>query len=152
MHQLEDHAFVQRASEGWSTGDPDPYRSFLALYTFHSRLWDQYLVELRDGTASPEAAIVFLEVDPWCTTSGYMKQKLMRYVSRYDLSVADRRRLQLVVIDVLCKGPRREFPVTALLAKRIWDTKFEEELTDLASSDPGVIKGVDLLLRKRYTR
>ncbi len=122
------------------------------MYTFHSRLWDEYLAELQGGAASPEAAIVFLEVDPWCSTSGYTKQKVMRYVSRYDHSVVDRRRLQLVVIDVLRKGPRREFPMTALLAKRLWDAKFEKELTELADSDPGVQKGVGLLFKKRYTR
>ncbi len=152
--QLEDPAFVARAADDWAAAlaSPDPYRTFLAHHTMYSRAWERYLVELRLGACSPEAAIVFLEVDPWCLWSGYVKQKVMRYVSRIDHCRADRRRLQEVVVAVTQKGPRREFCETALLAKRVWDREFGHELRQLAETVPETRAAVDRLFKKRFTR
>ncbi len=154
VRQLEDPAILARAADDWASAlaNPDPYRSFVAHHTMYSRTWERYLVDLRLRACSPEAAIAFLEVDPWCLWSGYVKQKVMRYVSRFNHSPADRRRLQEVVVAVTQKGPRREFSETALLAKRVWDPEFGHELRQLAESVPETRAAVDRLFKKRFTR
>jgi hypothetical protein len=54
-------------------------------------LWVEVKAALRRGERTAcEAALVFLEVDPWCFRSGYEKADLMKGVAHLELSAGER--------------------------------------------------------------
>ncbi len=150
---LASHGFWERASAEWRRvhGSGGGYE-FEAFNRMYSQQWRSYLRSLQAGEGSPEAAIVFLEVDPWCPNSGYEKQKVMRFVSRAGLSSSDRERLANVVVAVVKKGRRQEFTELSLLAKRIWTDELAQRLRDVASAPATASRAVEMLFRKRFTR
>jgi hypothetical protein len=56
-----------------------------------------------------EAALLFLEADPWCFRSGYVKQNLVRYLRHVVLTEDEKDRLRRVMISAVRSGPRMEF-------------------------------------------
>lgn len=154
LADLERHEFVSRANDRFTealTSGTDSRTLFDLANTVNSEAWRRYMDGLRVGSVSPEAAIVFLEVDPWYSGSGFEKQRVMRFVTRCGLSEEDCERLRQVIVTVTGKGPRADFATTALLAKRIWSAGLERDLTALAEADPTTSDAVHRLFRKRYT-
>ena len=151
---LRTPVFIARAAATWQTVYRNGSRRerFDAQETLYSRTFLDYVTRLQHGDADPEAAIVFLEIDPWVPWSGYHKQRLLRFVSRVTLTDSHRARLHDVVVETTRKGPRREFRETTLLAKRIWTADFEARLHALAAADERLAAPVEQLIRKRYTR
>jgi hypothetical protein len=96
-----------------------------------TRAYDQ----LRKADAAIiEAAIVFLEADPYFFRSGYVKADLVRAVSKFPLSPKQQMRLQQVIIDRI-KGPtRREFRRYCNLAPHVTTPAFEREVAALANT------------------
>ena len=84
-----------------------------------------------------EAAIAFLEADPYFHRSGYVKADLLRAVSKFPLDRRQQTRLQRVIVDRI-KGPtRREFRRYCNLAPHVTVPAFEQEVAELANaSDP----------------
>ncbi|MEP7284647.1 MAG: hypothetical protein ABI947_02625 [Chloroflexota bacterium] len=72
----------------------------------------------RNSTGLP-IAIEFLEADPWFFRTGYVKEKLIRYILRLDLSASDAARLRKVVIAAVDQRYRREFRDYCRLARKV---------------------------------
>ena len=70
-------------------------------------------------TAAIEPALTFLESDPWCFRSGYVKAELMRYLSRVDLTARQQERCEQILLHLVEVGDRREFGYACRLARAI---------------------------------
>ena len=95
-----------------------------AMWSAQSALYSpdlEAIVErLRSGDPSAvEPAVVFLEADPWCFRSGYLKENLMRYLARIPLADEMKERLRHVIAAVVVRGPRRELSMTRRLARAV---------------------------------
>src|SRR5947209_20218434 len=73
--------------------------------------FDEDFVRLRGRTdlKALETAVAFLEADPFFDRTGYMKEKLLRYVRGYQLTPAYVDRLQQVILNVVDDHYCREF-------------------------------------------
>jgi hypothetical protein len=93
--------------------------------------WDDFK-RLRDGDAAAlETAIQFLEADPWFFRAGYVKERLIRFVKRSDLSAEQMARLRQVVMRAIEGRDSREFRCYCRLAQRVATPEFRAELEDL---------------------
>jgi hypothetical protein len=92
------------------------------------------LSEVRHGeTARLETLLRFLEADPYCHRSGYMKADIINALTRVPVTDRDRIRLRSVLIDVLGKPTKREFRRYVRLARYLDSEDLRATLTDLAS-------------------
>ena len=105
---------------------PFPFTRFITS-EFRNR------VRTRDS-AERESAIAFLEVDPWCDQSGYVKERVLRALGGADLTPFEIGRLQKVMLDVVRSRPRREFRNYCRFAQRIADAHFVKNVRNLFSS------------------
>ena len=106
---------------------PQPLSEEAARYT-----WDFWRdVELLRGgdQTKVEAAISFLEADPWFHGSGYVKTKLSRYIKADMLTPAYRTRLANVVLSVVDKRHDRDFRAFCRLARKADTPELREQLT-----------------------
>jgi hypothetical protein len=86
-----------------------------------------------------EAAIAFLEADPWFFRSGYEKQNLIRHLKRSRLTEVQRERLARVVLAAIDGRDRMEFRHYCRLACGIWSDLLDEEVAQrMQSRDPGI--------------
>lgn len=72
--------------------------------------------------------ILFLEVDPFFFRSGYIKERVIRALKKVSLSIAQKKKLQQIIIDSLSKKYRREFKEYCRLAPIVADHDFVEQL------------------------
>jgi hypothetical protein len=103
----------------------------------------------RDATSGEaiETVFLFLEADPWCFRSGYVKQELLRRLANRQLAPADRERLTDVLLRHVDAGDRRELPCACKLARRHATPRLRAELKQrLASEDPDVARRGLLML------
>lgn len=101
--------------------------------TYGSPLWRRLKAELRSGDPTArEAALVYLEADPWCFRSGYEKAELMKGLSDLNLSDRERARIRRLVLDLVQLRRRREFPQLARLAWSVWNTELDDRLEEVA--------------------
>jgi hypothetical protein len=113
-------------------------------------LWGEIKSRLRSGdAAATEAAIVFLEADPWCFRSGYEKAELMKHLARVDLDGRDQERLRGVVVHVIQQPHRREFRCLVRLAASIWTPRLEADLGLLESAGSDEVREQVVRLRNR---
>jgi len=103
-----------------------------------------------------EPALVFLETDPWCFRSGYVKEELMRLLVRHELTAGERERLEGVLLRAVDVGDRREFRRSCRLAAHNKTPRLRQELgRRLLVEDPGVSRRALLMLttlrRARFT-
>ena len=88
-----------------------------------------------------EAAIAFLEIDPWAFRTGYAKETILRYIKRADLDPSQAARLRAVVLRAVDVGDRREFRGHCKLARRIVDDQLRIDLlARLRSEDSGIAR------------
>jgi hypothetical protein len=88
------------------------------------------LLERLKSRTDPEAlehAIAFLEADPYFFRSGYIKQKMLRFVRGYDLT-EDKARVQDVLLYIVDTHYCAEFREYCRLAAKISDEDFRREL------------------------
>lgn len=99
-----------------------------ALYSPDLRALIQRL--RRDDRVAVEAAIVYLEVDPWCRGSGCTKQIILNELSRSRLTETERERIRTALVDALLKGrrPGPEFTAMRRLARHVRSEGFVEQL------------------------
>jgi len=94
--------------------------------------FNEAIARLRDGDHSgTEFAIAFIEADPWCYHSGYLKQKLARYLRRTPLTEAQRRRLRKAILAAFTKGKREDLKEYVSLSRRIDSEQFRRDLRKL---------------------
>lgn len=104
----------------------------------------------RNDPTAIEAAIVYLEVDPWCFRSGYLKERILRDLSRARLGESDKVRVRAALVAALLKGPRArpEFSAMRRLARHVRSPEFEAALESLhADVLPHQRAAVESLLR-----
>jgi hypothetical protein len=120
-------------------------------------LWDDdFRRRLRAGEREAvEDAILYLEVDPWCFRSGYLKQRLTDDLKRVSLTEHDRERLRCVMLGVARGRNRREFRHYCRLAVAVENEAFLEQLEREARDSDSSSRGkLAYLLRflKRHGR
>jgi HEAT repeat protein len=97
----------------------------------------------KSNLGDPEATaylVVFLEADPWCFRSGYMKGRVYESLRRAHLDRSLQERLRPVLLNAVDAGYRREFRSSCRLAKQLADPVLTGELRRrlVASPDPHV--------------
>jgi len=96
---------------------------------------------LRAGDAlGLEAAISYLEADPWAHGTGYIKEHLLTQLSRLDLSDDQQRRLQQVVLTVVEGRDRREFRSFCRLARHVADCELRAALEERLEHPAGRVR------------
>ncbi len=140
-HEAVQMAFKARVRER----DPDHYAALLKI--FHAATAaalpsskPNFMQGLAEGaTQHVEAAICFLEADPWFFRSGYEKQALIRHLKRALLDAHQRDRLGAVVLAAIDGRDRPEFRHFCRLACGIWSDSLDEGVaTRMTSADPGI--------------
>ena len=85
--------------------------------------------------------IEFLEADPFCFRTGYVKAELLLGLKRMTLSQKQQERLRDVILMVIEKGDRREFRSYCRLARKIQTPEWLAELEErLLSQEIGVAR------------
>jgi hypothetical protein len=87
-----------------------------------------------------ETAIAFLEADPFFFRSGYIKEKLLRYVRGYQLMPEHIARLQNAILNVVDSHYYREFREYRKLAHRIDDANLRLQLQIRTANEDGDIR------------
>jgi hypothetical protein len=138
------HAFPLRDT------DPDQYvEQSAAAGWFHEMFRAMYppafwrcLDAVKSGDRTGlEPILCFLEADPWCFRSGYVKADLIRSVIRLDLNEADKARLRRTVLLVVDDPVlRRELRSYAKLAVAVAGPGLVEALEVRLSVDSSVIR------------
>lgn len=75
-----------------------------------------------------ERVVTFLEVDPWCFRSGYMKEEILHRLKSAPIDERQQGRLREIVLAAIDGGDRREFRSYCRLARRLVDDGFRAEL------------------------
>ena len=75
-----------------------------------------------------DAAIEFLEADPWCFRSGYAKGRLMRHLAQIEPTPDQLARLVNIVLHVVDRGGRPEFRDATHLARKIGGAELRTQL------------------------
>lgn len=87
---------------------------------------------IRDGDrAAIDEALRFLEADPWCFRSGYLKEELMTALANTTLPDDLRGRVQGVVLHHLANREPRLLRPTGRLAANVWDEALAREVIQL---------------------
>lgn len=90
---------------------------------------------IRDGDrAAMDEAVRFLEADPWCFRSGYLKEELMTALANAALPSDLRNRLRAVVLHRLRHREARLLRPTGRLAANVWDDGLERQVRELAAA------------------
>jgi hypothetical protein len=142
-------AVADRASKGIPKGgrlDPDPDRhdEWSAQLGWFREMQSAVFTEgflaavaaLKAGDRSGlEYGLRFLEADPWCFRSGYMKSKLITMVARLELDDSIRQRLARVVLAIVDDPrPRREIRRYGTLARAVDSDELQEQLEERAAA------------------
>ncbi len=94
-----------------------------------------------DDLTALETAIEFLEADPYFFRSGYVKEKLLRYVRSYVLAPEHAYRLQRVILNVVDSHFCRELREYCKLARKLNTEELRLQLESrLQSTDMAVQK------------
>ncbi len=145
------HALMLEYREAWHRNHQNPgdceFQKQLAIaedlvdlaysLAYPPRFWETMPALLAGKSVDLEPFISYLEADPYCFRSGYIKSKTLRGLKRASMSPAQRLRLQYVVLCVDDKGFRREFRDYCRLARFIYTPGFIADLESrLNSFDP----------------
>jgi hypothetical protein len=134
--------FPRSGRSRWDAIRADP-RYQDALKRFSTALNDLYSPAFYDATArlkagdvtESETGIRFLEADPWCFRSGYMKSNIARYLRSVRMVERDKDRLRQVLLDVVKVGKRLEFREMCSLARKVDSPAFRGQLLALSESN-----------------
>ncbi len=107
--------------------DPATMAWLAAITRFHAALAAAYPPgfwlaheALKAGDPSGlEAAIGFLEADPWFFRSGYLKAELIKLSTRLPLTQKQAERLRAVVLDIVDRRDGQEFRSYCRLARKV---------------------------------
>jgi hypothetical protein len=103
---------------------------FTAIDNAYPRGFGEDVQRLRAGDPSGmEAAVSFLEADPWFYRTGYIKSKLIRSIKATLLTPEYVKRLQKVVLVLVDKRDDRVFRAYCRLALKVDSLELREQLT-----------------------
>lgn len=134
--------------KGLDRSDPSCARWEAALEDFRDALraiyspefWESYERLKAGDVGVADYLIDFLEADPICRRSGYLKADLLRFVGRVPLSAEQAERLQAVVLDVTARRYGREFRRYCGLARKLDAPAFRGKLGDLLKSNDAHVR------------
>lgn len=92
--------------------------------------WEAYYHLREKNSDGLPLAIEFLEADPWFFRTGYIKERLIRYILPFELTPDFSARLQNVVLVVVDKRYRREFRAYCQLARKVDSPEFRRRLNE----------------------
>jgi hypothetical protein len=105
------------------------------------------LAAVRAPVAAVETVIVFLEADPWCFRSGYVRQEILRKLRRQPLTIEQKERVGSGLCAQVDAGDRRELLDACKLARRHPTRNLRSQLKKrLASADGDVARRALLML------
>ncbi|MCK9904364.1 hypothetical protein MXD63_30495 [Frankia sp. Cpl3] len=147
------HADVHRlwarrslSADQWDAWARGADRFDLAVRDFYSP-FDHAAKALRSGeTQEVETAVQFLEADPWCFRSGYMKAELMHRLANGPDLDTHHHRLHDVVGRRLTDPQPRLLRHTARLAAAVWDDDLHQRVDRLPCPEPARTHQVQLFL------
>ncbi len=132
----------------WRAWEEAATRSKELVQRFYAPL-ETAMPSLRRGEPpAVAAALDFLEADPWCFRSGYMKADIMHALANApSLGAQARKRAQRVVLHRLLQPEPRLARHTARLAVAVWDDDLDREVRSLAErgSEPLRLRVAGLL-------
>lgn len=88
------------------------------------------------GTSAGRVSDVlrWLEEDPFCLHSGYVKQRVLRLLRRFTFTEDQSEALGRIILAVIQRGPRLEFREVRRIAPRADSGEFRRALNDLAAA------------------
>jgi hypothetical protein len=120
-----------------------------------TEMWDELVVGIQlDDPRAVEAALSYLEDDPWEFRSGYLKGRLLHHLVSRDLDEPQRLRLRPVLVHYCQVGPRWEFSKACRLARRVHIPGLRNELVKgLYGADAGAdVRCLRMLFAMRRPR
>lgn len=103
--------------------------------------FDADIERLRKGNREAlESAVRYLEADPWYPGTGWIKQKLLRYILRMDASGYEDRLRRVTLMAARSVHARRELRLYARLAHRVMDEDLRQSL-EAVEGEPGPQSG-----------
>jgi hypothetical protein len=127
----------EEARVAWSDAGSELHDALELLYGD----LDVAISKAKLGEADATAYLVaFLEADPWCFRSGYMKGRVYESLGRVRPDSSLQERLRPVLLKAVDAGYRREFRSSCRLARRLADPVLTGELRRrlAASPDPHI--------------
>lgn len=111
-------------------------------------------IDRNAAAADVEAAIRYLEADPWDFRTGYGKTMLLRRVKRAELSQTQRARVRNVLLHYVDVGPRWDLREACALAPAVADRQLRDDLVERLHADdrPRALRALRMLLRIRRPR
>jgi hypothetical protein len=107
---------------------------------YPSPFWETYQRLQAGDPDYADDAIAFLEADPMCQRSGYIKADFLRYLGRQSLDEAQAQRLREVILHVAATRDAREFRRYCALARKLNTPAFRSRLRELAASDDRAVR------------
>lgn len=102
--------------------EKEQFKQFHQFYSFESAA---FLNAIRQGDHDAIGeALLFLEADPYCFRSGYMKKKLCHALKQAPLLREERFRIREIILNNLCRQRPVSFRDFAALACRVWTPGF----------------------------
>jgi hypothetical protein len=125
-----------RANQAWHDATVELRVALEAMYP--EPFWRDVKALATGDAKAIEPALVFLETDPWCFRSGYVKADLMRYLSRIDLTERQGQRIEQILLHLVDVGDRREFGHACRLARALDSESLSRALRRrLNANEPG---------------
>jgi hypothetical protein len=115
--------------------DPEPWHRAaeafkIALAKFYEP-FERASESLRDSDDELETAVQFLEADPRCHRSGYLRAKLLQRVAKWPARSRYQARLEDVVMLRLSKPEPGLFRPAARLAAELWNEGLQQRVHEL---------------------
>lgn len=112
------------------------------LAAIYPRSFMQAIEAVRAGDRSGfEPVVRFLEADPWCFRSGYVKEGIISALAHLELSEPEKERLRPVVITFVdYPKPRRELRAYVNLSRRISNPQLLAALNERLSGENPVAR------------
>jgi hypothetical protein len=147
--QVKDGGEISGPWESWSNWERSVARFWRAEREMYPEDLNNRVAAVASG--EPEAvewALTFLEVDPWCFHSGYLKVRLLRRIANIDRGAAAASRLRALIVQVgLTPRSRNEFKAYLRLARRMDSPDLQDALIAARDSDGPRSEAATALLR-----
>lgn len=130
-HKLVGNTYFRRsesrvANQAWHDACEEFHHLVEGFHRFFRPDYISSVVSVDGGDR--ETAIAFLEANPWCFRSGYIKEKLVRALKRADLTERQCQRLRYVLLAVLSTKTGCEFRAYCRLAYKVADDCFRNRV------------------------
>lgn len=147
--QIRERGEISGPWQTWADWERSAVRFQRAAHEMYPEDLDDRVAAIAAG--EPEAvewALTFLEVDPWCFHSGYLKVRLLRKVANLDLGAAAAPRLRALIVQVgLTPRSRKEFKAYARLARRMDSPELQDALSGARDSGGARSQSATAILR-----